>query len=232
VLLFRRILFIALAILSLFTAILALNHVDDLPTAEDSAFIASYLESVRINPFPGGDDYAAQLAFIRRVQSAVLESVPIFRGIPMRHTREPQDVILAKTGVCYDRSRVIEKILRYAGFRTRHTFLLSVGTLPRFMALLEPTRSTHAVTEVLTSKGWLVVDSNDPWISIDEHENPLSITAVENAHSVSWAQAPPDFYAQPFIAVYGLYSRHGQFYPPYAPGPNVNFRELLENLQG
>jgi transglutaminase-like putative cysteine protease len=153
----------------------------------------------------------------------------------MRHRREPRDVILGKSGICYDRSRVIEKILRYAGFPTRHVFILSVGNLSPLVALLVPGLRSHAVTEVLTAKGWLVVDSNDPWISIDEQGNPESITQMETvgiAHRIPCDRAPPNsIYNQPFVAIDGLYSRHGQFYPPYAPVPNVNFRELLANLQ-
>jgi hypothetical protein len=90
-----RLPFIALGVLSVFAIALMLNRVDDLPTAEDSAFIAGYLQSEHIAGFPASEDYAAQLAFIRRVQTAVLDSTPIFKAIPMRREREPRDVILA-----------------------------------------------------------------------------------------------------------------------------------------
>jgi hypothetical protein len=139
-------------------------------------------------------------------------------------------------GVCHDRSRVIEKILRDAGFDTRHVFILSLGSRSTLEALLVPGLRSHAVTEVLTAKGWLVVDSNDPWISIDAQGNPESITRIETlgiAHRIRWYEGPPNsIYTQPFVAIHGLYSRHGQFYPPYAPVPNVNFHELLANLEG
>ena len=235
-LLLRRLLPVALGILALLAIALVLNQVDDLPTAEDSAFIASYLQSVRIHGFSRSDDYAGQLPFIRQVQQAVLDSSPIFVAIPMRHRREPRDVILAGGGVCHDRSRVIEKILRYAGFSTRHVFILSVGNRSSLVALLLPGLRSHAVTEVLTAKGWLVVDSNDPWVAIDERGDPESIYQIERAgirHQIAWHETPPNsIYTKPFVAVRGLYSRHGQFYPPYAPVPNINFRELLANFQG
>jgi hypothetical protein len=231
----QTITFVALGMFSVCAIGLAINRVDDSLTAEDSAFIASYLQSERIDGFPGSEDYAGQLAYIRRVQTAVLDSAYIFKAIPMRHEREPRDVILAKGGVCHDRSRVIEKILRYAGFSTRHVFILSVGNRSPLVALLLPGLRSHAVTEVLTVKGWLVVDSNDPWISIDKQGDPESISEIETlgiTHRISWHEAPPNsIYTEPFIAIYGLYSRHGQFYPPYAPVPNVNFGELLANWQ-
>ena len=126
-LLLRRLLLIALGILSVVAIALIVNRVDDLPTAQDSAFIAGYLQSERIAGLTDSADYAAQLAFIRRVQVAVLDSTPTFTAIPMRHAREPRDVILAQHGVCHDRSRVIEKILRWIQYETR---LHTVGREP------------------------------------------------------------------------------------------------------
>ena len=95
--------------------------------------------------------------------------------------------------------------------------------------------ASHAFTEVLTQKGWMVVDSNDRWISIDSKNNPVSIAQIklsaEGAADFAWSQIPPNKkYMNPFIFVYGLYSRHGQFYPPYNFIPDVNYRELAQNF--
>ena len=40
----------------------------------------------------------------------------------------------------------------------------------------------------------------------------------------------PEIYSAPFTWVYGFYSRHGRFYPPYNAVPDVNWGELAQNL--
>jgi hypothetical protein len=37
-------------------------------------------------------------------------------------------------------------------------------------------------------------------------------------------------YERPMVAVYGLYSRHGRFFPPYNALPDVNYRALTQNF--
>ena len=80
-----------------------------------------------------------------------------------------------------------------------------------------------------------MIDSNDPWISLDKNKQPLSIEAIQlaaNHHrSISWDTIPPtSIYLEPFAIFYGLYSRHGRFYPPYNAIPDVNYAELIQNL--
>jgi hypothetical protein len=40
----------------------------------------------------------------------------------------------------------------------------------------------------------------------------------------------PEIDGAPFTWIYSLYSRHGRFYPPYDPVPDVNWAELAQNL--
>ena len=55
--------------------------------------------------------------------------------------------------------------------------------------------------------------------------------AVENFVSIQWNREPQtDIYEQPFTFVYGLYSRHGQFYPPYNFVPDINYDEFVNNV--
>jgi len=54
---------------------------------------------------------------------------------------------------------------------------------------------------------------------------------VEHSIPIRWGmESPPIIYAKPFTFVYGLYSRHGYFYPPYNVIPDVNYGELLQNV--
>ena len=34
-------------------------------------------------------------------------------------------------------------------------------------------------------------------------------------------------FSKPFVYLPGLYSRHGQFYPPFTPIPDVNWRDFI-----
>ena len=36
-----------------------------------------------------------------------------------------------------------------------------------------------------------------------------------------------DNFTVPFTFVFGLYSRHGQYFPPFMPFPDVNWRDLV-----
>jgi len=218
-------------------AILAIHAVDNRLSDEDRRVIPRYLTGVA--PLPAAPDYAAQLRFIGAVQAAVLAIAPgAGDGLPFDHTREPKDLLEAGSGLCYDRSRAIEKVLRSAGLETRHLALFAIPEGGSALdALLKPGVDSHAVTEVLTRAGWLVVDSNHHWLSLDAAGRPVSIATIARTargkSAVDWRQPPPaGIYNRPFVSVIGLYSRHGRFYPPYDRIPDVNYGELLQNLTG
>jgi hypothetical protein len=228
-----RLLAIGIIFISALTA-LAYDQVDNSLSAEDRQYIPLYLKG--ITTLPKTPSYAQELDFIRAVQHSVLNVAPRNDGLPLDEPREPKDLYLARTGLCYDRSRVIEKILRYSGFQERHIFIYSTkATGSAAKSFITPGIPSHAVTEVLTQKGWLVVDSNDPWISTDMDNNPVPMEIVhasqEKSILINWNAKPPSIiYLEPFVFVYGLYSRHGRFYPPYNLIPDVNYGELAQNL--
>jgi hypothetical protein len=214
-------------------SLLAYHAVDTSVTAEDEEYIARYLADGQVAPLPSLRTYEDELTFIRGVQKAVLQVAPEHRGIEDDHPREPRDVYMARAGLCYDRSRVIEKILRHAGFEARHVFILSTdGIGSGLRALLTPGVASHAVTEVRTERGWLIVGSNTGWLSIDVDGNPRSVKDLAAAPAgFAWQEKPrTDIYERPLVAIYGLYSRHGRFFPPYNALPDVNYTELAQNL--
>ena len=214
--------------------VLSYHEVDNSITEEDELFIAKYLEG--ITPLEENLTYEDELEFIGKVQDSVLTIAPLHQGLSYDAEREPRDLYLATEGLCYDRSRVIEKILRFSGFETRHIAIYSTTeTGSSFMSLITPRVFSHAVTEVLTRKGWVVVDSNDRWLAIDTQGNPVSLaqihTNTENSSELSLShRAPSRIYEEPFIYIYGLYSRHGRLYPPYNGIPDVNYGELVQNI--
>jgi hypothetical protein len=217
-----------------FVTVLSYNAVDNSLSQVDKQYIEKYLFEVR--SLPEKSTYENEVDFITSVQHAVLKVAPGNEGIPFGQQREPKELYEAKTGLCFDRSRVIEKIFRYSGFEARHVFMLSKEHTGSWIkAVITTGVSSHAVTEVLTSKGWLIVDSNAQWVSTDSEGRPVSIEkiryAVEYSVPIRWGAEPPStIYRKPFTFIYGLYSRHGYFYPPYNGIPDVNYGELLQNV--
>jgi hypothetical protein len=217
-----------------FASILSYNAVDNSLSQIDKQYTAKYLVEAR--SLPGSAIYEDQVNFIISVQRAILNVAPGNEGIPFGQQRELKELYEAKTGLCFDRSRAIEKILRYSGFEARHVFMMpKEHTGSSMKAIITPGVSSHAVTEVLTGKGWLIVDSNAQWVSTDSEGYPISIEkmrdAAEYSVPIQWGAEPPStIYITPFTFLYGLYSRHGYFYPPYNVIPDVNYGELLQNV--
>jgi len=223
-----------LLVFIVFGLILNYNSVDNSITEEDREFIPLYLKDIQ--PISDSADYFSQLKFIISIQKSVFKIAPQYDSIPFYKEREPKDLYYAKSGLCYDRSRVIEKILRFSGFKTRHvSFYSTKKTNSALISLLKSGVLSHAVSEVLTKKGWLVIDSNSPWVSIDINKKPISINKIKlnttDSSKIKWNNKPPIYlYEEPFTYVYGLYSRHGKAYPPYNFIPDINYSEFIQNL--
>ena len=218
-------------------AILVHHEVDISLTENDKLFVPKYLSG--IDPLPENPTYEEELHFIISVQTSVFKIAPgITTPLQFSRSREPADLYQEKTGLCYDKSRTIEKILRYSGFEVRHFAMYAKDKSgSTIKTLISPGISSHSVTEVLTTRGWLVVDSYLPnhiesWVSIDAKGNPLSIRKIQKGSSdIKWGSKPPaDIYINPFVLVYGLYSRHGMFYPPYNVIPDINYSEFVDNM--
>lgn len=232
----KKQLFLTSTLLLIISSIVALyfHAVDNSLTEEDRLYIPMYLSDVV--PLPINPTFKDELGFIVSVQRSVLKIAPRNDGLPFGQKREPRELYEAKTGKCYDRSRVIEKILRYSGFKTRHVSLYSKErTNSAIKSLFTPGVSSHAVTEVLSKKGWLVIDSNAPWVATDTNDQPVSIEKLqlntENSYPIKLKKEPPSgIYTKPFTFVYGLYSRHGYFYPPYTMLPDINYNEFIQNV--
>ena len=189
-------------------------------------------------------NFSEEIKDIRHIQDAVLTASPQLLKIPLGQTREPADLLAIGHGQCSDRARSIEKGLTLAGFETRFASIFSRHkefTPPATLAIDSGyDLRSHAVIEVLTEKGWLFVDTNARWISLDENGNPVSLKELqekENKTGLKWdKQNVGDLYwifKGPFSVTYGIYSRHGQFYPPYTPYvPDINWGEfIIENLK-
>lgn len=183
--------------------------------------------------------YSEEIDTILAVQRTILGYAPENKGIPFDVEREPRALFEARFGLCYDRGRAIEKALSLIGFETRHIAVYETDTTGSALrSLLTPEVRSHAVSEIRTSKGWIVVDANEPWISLTSDNKPISMARLHemagNREPGAWTvrnKAKINFiFVRNFTYVIGLYSRHGKFYAPFTPVPDVNWKHLAANL--
>ena len=130
---------------------------------------------------------------------------------------------------CFDRSRITEQSLQYYGFKVRHIFLLNQES--NFLDILKPGIPSHATTEVLTSKGWLGVDSNQPFILLSKNQMPYTYEkAISSGLIKNYSDL--DFYKYPNFQFIGLYSRKGNFFLTIFPFmPEINYFDFLSNIK-
>ena len=140
-----------------------------------------------------------------------------------------KEVINLNTACCFDRARITEQALQIYGFKVRHVHLNETSKRGYFNLLI-PNTSSHAVSEVLTSKGWLGVDSNEPFLLLDKSNLPNTYKrAISNRLIDNYSNNP--FYQKPLIYIIGFYSRNGTFFEPYLPYiPEVNFNDFFGNF--
>lgn len=228
---YKRLVFLIIVIL---VTTLSYHSVSNKLTKDDYEYIPKYLHN--IPQLPLNSSYQEELNFISAVQLATFNISPNAGSIPKNQSREPKDIFFAKVADCTSRSRLLEKVFRYSGFETRHVAIYTKNnTSSSIRPLITPNNRSHALTEVLTKKGWLVVDSNVPWIAIDSKNNPISIKKIQQSISdsvyIDWKEPPIDsVYSLSFSILYGVYSRHGRFYPPYNFIPDINYREFIQNV--
>lgn len=220
--------------------ILQQNSVNNELTIEDKIYAKLFLKDIKKTT--SKKTFSAEIAFIKQVQFQVIDIakkgivINDNKGIPFGTTREPKDVYINSTNLCFDISRTIEKILMFNGFNTRHISLYSTQkTKSKIKSLVTPGVNSHAFLEVLTSKGWLVVDSTANWISVNEEGIPVPLKDIQlniiKQKKINWRYSNiNEIFTLPFTFVYGLYSRHGKFYPPYNSIPDIEYNEFLYNV--
>lgn len=176
--------------------------------------------------------FDAQIDYVRLVQKRLQDSIVLDHEIPMAREREPMDLVERGAGLCFDRSRFLEKTFRLAGLRTRHVAVYPTARNQGVGYMLQGGIPSHATLEIKTARGWMIVDSNVPWMARSADGDPLSFQDISD--TTDWLKPPilgyDYYYNDEAVYIYGLYSRHGLFYPPFNRLPDVNFSELLHNL--
>jgi hypothetical protein len=214
---------ITVVIFALFGLLAAVTNV---PTAWDAKDEAIFENTLHLKPLRNPQTFAQEILAIRKLQDRTFAIAPLGAGIPDYQSREPADFIEKREGLCFDRSRTTDKALEYLGLRSRHVYLLyRAGGQGFWSSIFHFPQSSHAVTEVKTSKGWMLIDSNTNWIALTRDGQ------VVNADDV-WKRAAefdtiPSYLTRPWWAIRGMYSRKGQLYPPYILFPDLNWYDFL-----
>ena len=195
--------------------------------SEDDKYITKLLdvdkECLKIN------SYDQEIKCIKTIQESQLN---IITGKDCRGkyiNLGSKEVINLNTACCFDRSRITEQALQIYGFKVRHVHL-NWTSKRGYLNLLLPNTNTHAVSEVLTSKGWLGVDSNEAFILLDKNNYPNTYEKAISNGVINY-HSKHNFYKNTMTYVIGLYSRNGTFFEPYLPYvPEINFNDFLRNL--
>ena len=173
-------------------------------------------------------DFQSEVRCVKSIQLAIQSLVPNRRCAVKGTIIEPLDFVQRGFGCCYDRARFLEKTLKYYGFETRHVAIFDVSNYGLF-SLLVPGIPSHATSEVLTTRGWMGVDSNEMFILMSRGGDPL--TYKDYKEKQLYTLTPVSFYSNnKLFVIYGLYSRHGMFHGSNLPAPEFNLTELFYNF--
>ncbi len=228
----KKILWAAVIGLCIFVSLAVINNVSVEITQDDRTTFSTISIPIPAKPTTQTLTYDAQIALIRKLQAEVFERAPLLpgdTGIPLYENREPKDLFKHRHGLCFDRSRSLDKLLNYYRFETRHVYILYKENKSFLGALLGYAHPSHAVTEVKTSKGWLLVDSNDPWIALTNGGEPVD--AYQAQFHVNEFANMPEYFKKPYWVIVGLYSKRGQFYSSYSPFPELNWPTFFHWLK-
>lgn len=220
-----------LTALFLVIAVFLATNVDNHITPEDEIYLDKIRIEGNIPKSADGVGFEGELRYINLILVWLDGWVSGEVGIPINFTREPKDLYYSHSGLCYDKSRLLEKLLRSAGFKTRHlSAFRKIGEESKIRILMTPGSPSHALTEVLTSKGWMVITSNRFQYFVDEQGEPMTMEDIQRTPEKFKAKDPGfiEFISTPFFYINGLYSRHGRFYPPFLPVPDINWVELFD----
>lgn len=230
-LIFKGSLLVSIAASLLAVLIIVLAFITNVPTEVNAQDDAAFRNTLGLTRQQGPLTYSEEIELLHAMQRLVLERAPFGPGIPEYESREPTDLLRAREGLCYDRSRTFDKLFSWHGLKSRHVYVLfaehpSTGKpLGFWRAFLTLGTQSHAVTEVQTQRGWVVVDSNTLWISTTKDGEPVDSDSIR----ARWLEfdSPPSYFNRPYYSIRGMYSRRGQFYRPYVPFPQLNWPDYI-----
>lgn len=212
------------------SALLVANRVDTGVSPADRAVIMSLgLDKACLGVVGFHAERRCIQAAQERVFSRFEDTRDSFEKGVSRH--EVSDYVRRGYGPCYDRARLLEKVFTHYGFDVRRVAIFERQTYP--WAYLKPGIRSHALSEVKTERGWIVVDSVTPTLGVDNGGETYSIVDIRKGllsgdvdDQTFGVAIPDDFMGGNFRHVYGLYSRHGYFFEPHLPVPEIDWNHF------
>lgn len=224
---FLGLLGIGLTGVAVVAVMLLLNSVDTAVTDQDREVIGVLEIDDECAETDGIDE---ELRCIEAVQESVFELIPDttcgFERGESEHTAS--GVAERGYGCCYDRATLIEQVLRHHGFEVRRTALYKRQSNP--LKYFQPGIPSHALSEVKTAEGWLAVESLAPFVGVDDRGEVYDMPAIREGMEAGviddetfGVEIPSNFFEGDFAYIYGMYSRHGFFFEPHIPVPEVEW---------
>lgn len=207
---------------------LQFHNVNKKLSDEDIYFIDLFIEELNLlEKKPIFSNFSEEIIFINSIHAAIIKNINSSSGISKNSSREPKDLYYLREGECYDTSRLLEKLFQYYGYKTKHLSIYEKkGDIPLLNLLLKKGNDSHAISEILTTRGWLAIDSVSDWINLDVNNKIIDINKIK--FNANWEyNAPHHIFDKEYFLIYGLYSRHGRFYPPYNFIPDINFKDFV-----
>lgn len=236
-----------------FVSILCYNSKSLSVTTEDQAYIHFFLQDWQLNQPADSihQNFESEVRFISAVQDSIIAQLK-HEEVPHSCFGDVDFYYRYRKGFCYDRAALMEKLFSYYGFPYRHIYVYfgKDGKGSTISNFFQKGTASHALLEVKTQKGWMTVGTNANWLGLTKENEPLTIGQLRHALQESTlklekpATRGPVFWERShyFRYVYGIYSRHGDFFDHPAPMhtasllppghflPDYNLKMLLYNL--
>lgn len=221
-------LILAVKMVVLLCLFVLLAFVANVPAALEASDVAVFKNGLDLTALQHPQTFADEIVAIKTIQHRVFARAPVGAGIPDFEPREPSDLMKKRQGLCFDRSRTLDKAFEFVGLPSRHVYLLYRQDRGFWSAMFHYGQPSHAVTEVKTSKGWMFVDSNTEWIALTR--DGQAVNADDIWKRAAEFDAMPAYLNDPWWAIRGMYSRKGQLYPPYIMFPDFNWMDFFSWL--
>ncbi len=225
-------------------------------SSNDKQYIEYFMKEWKLDNSLGAvhQSFDNQITFISRLQDSTMSQF-VNGEVAPAYSTNMEYYYTQRKGLCFNRSFFQEKILKYAGFKTRHLYIYFTedSTPTRSRDMFKKRLLSHAMFEVKTKKGWMAVDTNGNWIALDENQEPMTLGEVRKRlmeERLVLAKMPTKgtiFFNQlpvkyNFKFLYGIYSRHGEYLDSgpveklfqnsalIRSTPDYNLREFFYNL--